>query len=361
MPTKVFISWSGDLSRKLGEVLRTWLPGTLQNVKPYFTPDDIEKGTTWDSEIAKELEASDIGLFCLTPGNTEKPWLLFEAGALSKKKDKSRVCTVLFGLDPTDLKEPMARFQHTRFLKEDFRKLLVTINGMANDSMLDPPVLDKIFEKWWPELEAEVSSILKAGEEKGNPHKRDPREMTEEILELTRMMSTSAQSERPSHRDPEFLTAKLLDKLKAVVEEIPTKVAQRLIEEGDPMRRRRLRRFHPMMMEEMMHMTGGEEDPIGMLVMASMIRDELPWLYEIVVDAYRAVKNGTPLDVEREIGRLRRISKFIMGGPFMEEFGMGSKETQIFLMEFPHMLEQMLSRHAESEAARSPRQRGTRP
>jgi len=59
MATKVFISWSGELSRKLGEALRTWLPGTLQYVRPYFTPDDIEKGTKWDSEIAKELESSD--------------------------------------------------------------------------------------------------------------------------------------------------------------------------------------------------------------------------------------------------------------------------------------------------------------
>ncbi len=56
MATKVFISWSGDLSRKLGEALRNWLPAALQYVKPYFSPDDIEKGAKWNSEIAKELE-----------------------------------------------------------------------------------------------------------------------------------------------------------------------------------------------------------------------------------------------------------------------------------------------------------------
>jgi len=250
----------------------------------------------------------------------------------------------------------MAGFQHTRFLKEDFKKLLVTINSMANDSMLDSAVLDKIFEKWWPELEAEVSSILQAGEKPGSPHKRDQREMIEEILELTRM-STSAQSERPSHRDPEILTAKLLDKVKAVVQEIPTQVAERLIEEGDPIRRRRLRRFHPMMMEEMMHMTGEDDDPVGILVMASMIRDDLSWLYEIAVDAYRAIKNGTPSEVEREIGRLRRISRFIMRSPLMEEFAMGGKETHMFLMEFPQMLERMLDRHAEFARTRAQRPR----
>ena len=82
MATKVFLSWSGDLSRKLADALRSWLPSALQSVKPYFTPEDIEKGAKWGSEISKELESSNIGIVCLTRDNTEKPWILFEAGAL---------------------------------------------------------------------------------------------------------------------------------------------------------------------------------------------------------------------------------------------------------------------------------------
>jgi hypothetical protein len=48
---RVFISWSGNLSRQLGEALRKWLPSALQYVKPYFTPADIDKGARWASEI----------------------------------------------------------------------------------------------------------------------------------------------------------------------------------------------------------------------------------------------------------------------------------------------------------------------
>lgn len=33
---KVFISWSGDLSNKIGEKFRTWLPGVIQAVTPYY-------------------------------------------------------------------------------------------------------------------------------------------------------------------------------------------------------------------------------------------------------------------------------------------------------------------------------------
>jgi hypothetical protein len=110
MPTKVFISWSGPLSQKLGEALRNWLPSTLQFVKPYFSLEDIEKGAKWGPEISGELATSNIGIICLTRDNTEKPWLLFEAGALSKSLEKGLVCTLLFGLEPADIKGPLTQF-----------------------------------------------------------------------------------------------------------------------------------------------------------------------------------------------------------------------------------------------------------
>jgi len=71
---KVFISWSGALSRKLAEALRNWLPAVLQSVEPYFTPDDIEKGARWEAEIAGELEASEVGVFCLTRESLSSLW-----------------------------------------------------------------------------------------------------------------------------------------------------------------------------------------------------------------------------------------------------------------------------------------------
>ena len=40
----VFVSWSGELSKSLAGAIRDWLPTMLQNVEPYFTPADIEKG-----------------------------------------------------------------------------------------------------------------------------------------------------------------------------------------------------------------------------------------------------------------------------------------------------------------------------
>src|ERR1017187_9800498 len=104
---RVFISWSGERSQRIANILRSWLPGVLQAVKPYFSPDDIAKGTRWSTEIAKELEASRIGLLVLTSENLDAPWLMFEAGALAKNLERSKVCPILFGLEPTDVTGPL--------------------------------------------------------------------------------------------------------------------------------------------------------------------------------------------------------------------------------------------------------------
>lgn len=75
---KVFISWSGDRSKQLAEVIHWWLPNVLQFVKPYFTPADMEKGTRWDNEISKELGQSQIGIIAMTEENLASPWIMFE-------------------------------------------------------------------------------------------------------------------------------------------------------------------------------------------------------------------------------------------------------------------------------------------
>ena len=199
MATNVFISWSGELSKNFGQALHKWIPAALQNVKPYFTPEDVEKGTKWDSQIAKELQESNVGIICLTRDNLEKPWILFEAGALSKSLDRSRVCTLLFDLEPADVKPPLTTFQATRFNKKDFKRLIITINSSSGGetAQLQRDVLDSVFEMWWPKLEAEVNEIMRSHSEQSQGARRSDRDILEEILELSR--ANVARSHKGGH------------------------------------------------------------------------------------------------------------------------------------------------------------------
>lgn len=189
---KIFISWSGSQSKKLGESIRDWLPAVLQLVKPYFTPSDIEKGTRWSNEIAKELENSEFGILCITRENLHSDWVLFEAGALSKSLEKSHVCPILFGITNTDLSGPLKQFQTTEFSKKDFQKLLGLVNAKLGDSKLSNKTLDSVFEKWWPELEERIKEILSNNDPEDEPV-RTERELIEEILSLSRITAKRSQ------------------------------------------------------------------------------------------------------------------------------------------------------------------------
>jgi len=189
---KVFISWSGALSKEIAETIRKWLPSVLQAVKPYFSPDDIAKGSRWSGEIAKNLEESKLGIFCVTPDNAGADWMLFEAGAISRSVEKSKVIPLLFGLEPSDLTGPYTQFQAAPFNKEEVLKILKAINSTLESQALADEVLREVFEMWWPKLNDKVAAVLKAFEESGELGKgarRPEREMLEEVLLLTRRLS----------------------------------------------------------------------------------------------------------------------------------------------------------------------------
>lgn len=183
---KVFISWSGPTSNTLAEELRNWLPNVIQAVKPYYSPADIDKGTRWSTEIASVLEESRFGLICVTRENLEAPWIMFEAGALSKNLGKAKVAPLLFGVEPADLTGPLVQFQAAKFEKSEIRKVLRSVNKELTENPLESTVLDSVFEMWWPKLEEKVAAVMETHASLPDTARRPDRDILEEILMLTR-------------------------------------------------------------------------------------------------------------------------------------------------------------------------------
>lgn len=151
---KVFISWSGETSFKVAKILKEWIPCVIQDVQPYFSSEDIDKGARWSTDIAKELEAASFGILCVTKENLESQWLNFEAGALSKAIDKSKVCPLLFRLNPSDISNsPILQFQMTNIEQNDIYKLFKSINSSLGEECLDEELLQKVFNTFWPQME----------------------------------------------------------------------------------------------------------------------------------------------------------------------------------------------------------------
>lgn len=186
---KIFLSWSGNTSHQVAIKLRDWLPSVIQIVEPYVSSEDIDKGARWSTDISKELEDSAFGLLCVTKENINAPWLQFEAGALSKKLDKSYVSPFLFDIKRSEIKGPILQFQSTIIEKSDILKLVKTINKACGEEKLRDDRLEKAFDVWYPKLEEELSKIETVVEvEKSTNVQQDNKslEILEEILELSR-------------------------------------------------------------------------------------------------------------------------------------------------------------------------------
>ena len=155
----IFISWSGKRSMAVAEALRDWLPKVIQAVRPWMSNSGIQKGQRWSENVAAVLQEARIGIICLTPENLREPWIMFEAGALSKTLAKTFVCPYLFELDPNELDGPLGQFQATMAVRDDTFKLLQTINSVLGESALRERDLEEIFDLWWPVLERKLKQV----------------------------------------------------------------------------------------------------------------------------------------------------------------------------------------------------------
>jgi len=157
---KVFISWSGERSRSLGTALNNWLPSVLQYTQPWLSERDIAAGDRWGTEIGKKLEECNFGIICLTKDNLEAPWILFEAGAISKIVSASSVCPFLLDLDHTDISGPLSQYQAKKADKSGTLDLLKAINAKHREP-LELIRLNQIFDGMWSSLQSQISSIPK--------------------------------------------------------------------------------------------------------------------------------------------------------------------------------------------------------
>lgn len=183
---KVFLSWSGDVSHQIALKLHGWLPMVIQRVEPYIS-SEIDKGSRWGTDIAAELEQCAFGIACVTKENLSAPWLLFEAGALSKSVTDGKLAPLLCGINQTDVqKSPLTQFQMTKFEKSEFLKLLKSINDCEGENSLDETVLTGIFNALWGDLETDVSKILSTAVSTPTSGKKetDPDRITRTLEEL---------------------------------------------------------------------------------------------------------------------------------------------------------------------------------
>jgi hypothetical protein len=329
----VFISHDSrdaELAEAFSKLLKSVSAGMLKCFRSSDKKgnEGFQFGDEWYTRLMDKLQAASEVVCLFTKRSIDRPWILYEAG-IAKAKLDTRVRAIVFGVPLASLQTgPFFHFQNLESTEESLSKLVLELAGRVSGLEPDADVIRTQVKAFKTTSDKIVAGL-------------------------------SQPDESETARTDENPMAKFLEEMKVLVRDLPSRVTEQMNETGGPDRRRRRRRIHPMMFDHMMHMNDDPEDPIGLLLAASMVRDDMPWFYEIVLEAYHAIRSGDSHAAEREVTRLRNLPKMLMHGPFMDEFG--DKDMHMFMMEFPRMFEHAFRRYVDNKKPTPRRGRRAKP
>lgn len=313
---KVFISWSGPRSNAMAVALKKWLPLILQYTKPWVSEKDISAGERWAQKIASELEASNFGIICVTPENINSEWILFEAGALSKSMQDSKVIPLLFDLELSELNGPLAQFQAIKADQVGILNIVKAINAVAENKATDNTI-ETLVPGMWPTFAASLAAIpdKAAAGKRSRPQGQILEDLVGQVRGLTAQMR---------HFDPEIL------------EREPRYVP------------RRFREFDPHFLLEMVHNASIDRGiDYSLLLLAGVLQDRMPWLSEVLIDAHRELKTASHEQVQAINHSLQDIVRMATRGPLRDRFER-SKADERLMMELPFLIDRAMSFRLDS-------------
>lgn len=201
--------------------------------------------------------------------------------------------------------------------------------------------LEKAFQVWYPTFEEQLNNLLQT---KPLVPEADPEEETidssgeilEEILDLTR-------NNQKLLRNPDGEFLKEIESIKSMLE----KFGQRLDFEMEPRRMRRDRKMHPMLIEELLHMSPRlEKNLAGFQMALSLFRADFPWLYDSGLDVARTLRmNSSPEEKQEAVQTFHELVEFTFEHPMMREMFMPDKQMWSIGRELPRILKRSLERY----------------
>lgn len=312
----VFISHD-TRDAKLAEAFSGLLKSVSAGVLKSFRTSDrkgnqgIEYGVEWYPEIIRNIQnASDV-VCLLTERSVDRPWILFEAG-MAKGKLETPILGVALGISLSDVSSgPFAQFQNCGDDEDSLTKLVFQLVDRIPNSEPDEDTIKFQVGKF----KETIAKILK--ENNGAP--------------------SNTPTVKSSSDDS---SAKLFEEIKVMFKDLPSRIEGNYHPEYIS---RKKRKFHPMMIDEMMHSSNNEK--VGIIMGLGMLRDIIPWVYDMGMDTLRIIDSSATAKAKhiaiREFDELLEMST---RHPMMRDM-LDSKEDFMLLEELPHMLSRQIERY----------------
>lgn len=311
----VFISHDtrdAELAEAFSKLLSSVSAGVLKSFRSSDKRGNqgIAYGVEWYPEIMKKLDdASDV-VALLTKHSVDRPWILFEAGVAKGKLD-TPLLGIAIGIPLNNANNgPFAQFQNSGDDTDSLTKLVVQLVKRIPNSEPDQDV-----------IKIQVESFKKKASEIIAKQAKPKKEETEgELME-------------------DASVAKLFEEIKVMYQDLPSRIERRVIPE------RMGRRFHPKIMDDLLFMARDMEDQhLGFLMMISIFKDRMPWVYEVGKETYDLLKSSKAKSTkEKALHDFRRMLEH--SKHYSLSFSRaGSKEDHMMIKESHYLLYEFIDR-----------------
>jgi hypothetical protein len=275
----------------------------------------------WYPEIINSIQGASDVVCLLTKRSVDRPWILFEAG-MAKGKLDTPILGVALGIELKDASTgPFAQFHNCGDDEDSLTKLVFQLVNRIPNSEPDKDTIKFQVGKF----KQSISAILEKSD-----------------ASAKKEVGSKASADV---RDIENSSAKLFEEIKIMFQDLPSR-----IERANPTEsKKRRRRIHPGMLEEMIHMT--KDAKLGIRIALSFYKEKLPWVYDEGILLLNKIEGSkTPATIKRCLNEFEELLMVSVRNPMMEEFLMEDKEDYYLLMELPKVILRNLERVAFEHA-----------
>jgi TIR domain len=320
--TLVFISHDSrdaDLAEAFANLLSDVSAGTLKSFRSSDKKgtSGIEFGTEWYTAIMSQLgDATDV-VALLTQRSIDRPWILYEAGVAKGKLD-TNVLGIALGVPLEKVSSgPFGQFQNCADDEDSLTKLVLQLlqrNPEAAPREEAVKMQVKVFQDATKKIQEKGKSIVAT----------------------------------PAATDDSNI-AKLFEETKIMIRELPSRVEDGVRSISRRGSSKYSRKFHPMMFEDLLHFHGENEDTKSIaaawLIVVSMFREEMPWVYESGMQLYRAILTERIVDIREAHEQFERLTNITSRGPFFHEWMDRSEGDWHFMSRhLPEFVDRMMSK-----------------
>lgn len=326
----VFVSHDSrdaDIAEAFANLLSDVSAGTLKSFRSSDKKGNsgIEFGAEWYTSIMSQLdEATDV-VALLTARSIDRPWILYEAG-VAKGKLGTTVLGLALGVPLEKVSTgPFGQFQNCGDDEDSLTRLVMQLLQRNPDAS--------------PREEAVRMQV-----------KLFIQSLSTVLAKTPKKTSTDSGAEDQN-------VAKLFEEVKAMVRELPERVDSKFLHVSRRTPDKAMRHMHPKMLDEMLFMGSGpdgrgETTAAALLLMLSLIKDDLPWLHEVGMAIYRAMSMDDRPLVMSTYKQFQITLEMTRHGPWRRSFIRDDEESFMLSHYLPDLIERAVDRYMKSTPIR---------